>query len=102
MFELLGLTPGLAQLVTQSKDEPVQQLQTAVAQTVEKLVMAQQSLQTGLTFWGRSLLGEEELTGLRDRLGETKSFLESLQAYSTPGKLKNFRYDTQKITGASG
>ena len=99
MFELLGLTPGMAQLVTQGKDEPVQQLQTAVAQSVEKLALSQQSLQTNLTFWGRSLLGGEELTGLRERLGGTKTFLESLQAYSTPGKLKNFRHDAQEIAG---
>lgn len=99
MFELLGLTPGMAQLVTQGKDEPVQQLQTAVAQTVEKLVLSQQSLQAGLTFWGRSLLAEDELTALRERLAGTKTFLESLQAYSTPGKLKNFRHDAQEIAG---
>ena len=99
MFELLGLTPGMAQLVTQGKDEPVQQLQTAVAQTVEKLVLSQQSLQAGLTFWGRSLLAEDELTALRERLAGTKTFLESLQAYSTPGKLKNFRHDAQDIAG---
>lgn len=99
MFELLGLTPGMAQLVTQGKDEPVHQLQTAVAQTVEKLVLSQQSLQAGLTFWGRSLLGEDELATLRERLAGTKTFLESLQAYSTPGKLKNFRHDAQEIAG---
>ena len=32
LFELLGLTPGMAQLVTQGKDEPVQQLQKAVTE----------------------------------------------------------------------
>jgi len=92
-----GLVPGNAQLVTQGKDEPVQDLQKAVTQTVEKLVLAQQSLQTGLTFWGRSLLGEGEIKALRERLGDTKTFLESLHAYSTPGKLKNFRHDAQKV-----
>jgi hypothetical protein len=97
LFELLGLAPGNAQLVTQGKEEPVQDLQKAVTQTVEKLVLAQQSLQTGLTFWGRSLLGEEETKALRERLGATKTFLESLQAYSTPGKLKNFRHDAQEV-----
>jgi len=97
LFELLGLAPGNAQLVTQGKVEPVQDLQKAVSRTVEQLVLAQQSLQTGLTFWGRALLGEEETKSLRDRLGTTKTFLESLQAYSTPGKLKNFRHDVQEV-----
>ncbi|MFO7988805.1 MAG: DUF6079 family protein [Desulfotignum sp.] len=35
---------------------------------------------------------------LRSRLDETKRFLESLQAYSSPGKLKNFRYDVPEVT----
>jgi len=98
LFELLGLTPGMAQLVAQGKEEPVQQLQKAISESVEKLVVLQQSLQSGLLFWGRNLLAEEEAQKLRTRLDETKSFLESLQAYSSPGKLKNFRYDAQEVT----
>ena len=98
LFELLGLTPGMAQLVTQGKEEPVQQLQKAISQMVEKLVLLQQNLQSGLLFWGRNLLAEEEAQKLRTRLDETKTFLESLQAYTSPGKLKNFRYDAQEVT----
>ena len=98
LFELLGLTPGMAQLVTQGKDEPVQELQKAVTNAVERLVLVQQSLQTGLFFWGRSLLAEDEVKKLRAKLDETKTFLESLQAYTTPGKLKNFRYDAPEVT----
>ncbi len=98
MFNLLGLAPGLAQIVTQGKDSPVRELQAAVAQTVKRLTISQQRLQVGLTFWGRSLLGEDDLTVLRKKLTETKTFLESLQAYSNPGKLKNLRYDVQEIT----
>lgn len=87
----------MAQLVTQVKEEPVRQLQKAISESVEKLVLLQQSLQSGLLFWGRNLLAEEEAQKLRIRLDETKSFLESLQAYSSPGKLKNFRYDAQEV-----
>ncbi len=97
LFELLGLPPGMAQLVTQGKEEPVQQLQKAVSKSVEKLVVLQQSLQSGLIFWGRNLLAEEEAQKIRTRLDATKSFLESLQAYNSPGKLKNLRYDTQEV-----
>ena len=97
LFELLGLTPGMAQLITQGKEEPIQELQKAIAQVVERLVLAQHSLQNGLLLWGKSLLSEEELARLRDRLDQTKTFLESLQAYSSPGKLKNFRYDAQEV-----
>lgn len=97
VFELLGLTPGWAQLVTQGKEEPVQEMQKAISKTVEKLVLTLQQMQSGITFWGRSLLGEDEAKKIRLRLEDTKAFLESLQAYSTPGKLKNFHYDTQEV-----
>ena len=97
MFELMGLTPGKAQLLTQGKDDPVNDLQTAISKAVEKIVLIQQNLQNGLLFWGRNLLAEEEAQKLRTRLDETKTFLESLQAYTSPGKFKNFRYDTQEV-----
>ena len=98
LFELLDLTPGMAQLVTQGKEEPVQQLQKAITQTVENLVLIQQNLQSGMPFWGRNLLAEEEAQKLRTRLDDTKAFLESMQAYSSPGKLKNFRYDAGEVS----
>ena len=103
IFELLGLAPGMAQMaVEQGKDEPVQQLQKAISELVDKLVLLQQNIQNGLLFWGRNLLAEEEAQKLRTRLNETKTFLESLQAYTSPGKLKNFRYDTQEVIAYRG
>ena len=99
LFELLGLTPGLAQLVTQGKDEPVQELQKSVIQKVEMLVTVQQALQDGVSFWGRSVFTEQETTTHNERLAKSKEFLESLQAYNTPGKLKNFRYSADEVEG---
>ncbi|MGC9423807.1 DUF6079 family protein [Vibrio sp.] len=96
-FELLGLMPGMAQLVTQRKDEPVQQLQNSITQFLDKLVTQQQNLQRGLIFWEENLYSEKERQSLHIQLDKTKSFLESLQAFSSPGKLKNFRYDVKEI-----
>ena len=98
LFELLGLTPGMAQLVTQGKDEPVQELQKALVHVVERLVLAQHSMQSGLFYWGCSLLAEDEVKMLRTKLDETKAFLESLQAYTTTGKFKNFHYEASEVT----
>ena len=97
LFELLGLTPGMAQLITQGNDEPVQELQKSVRTTVDKLVQAQRKMQEGLLFWGRNVLSEENARALREKLDEFKDFLESLQAYNTPGKLKNFRYTIEQV-----
>ena len=98
LFELLRLPPGMAQLlVTQGKEDPVHQLQKTILELVEKLVLMQQKLQSGLLFWDRNLMTEDEVQDLRTHLDETKVFLESLQAYTSPGKLKNFRYDAQEV-----
>ena len=98
LFELLGLPPGMAQSVTQGDDTSVQQMQTNISKTVNHLVTAQQSLQNGMFFWGRNLLTDDEAQKLRARLDETKVFLESLQAFNSTGKLKNFRYDAQEVS----
>jgi len=101
LFETLGLTPGMAQLITQGKEEPVQELQKVVAQTVEKLVLVQQHLQDGFSFWGQRLVSDSELRTRNSQLETTKSFLESLQAYNTPGKFKNFRYGVDDVKSQS-
>jgi hypothetical protein len=97
LFELLGMTPGMAQLVTQGKDEPVQNLQQAVGRIVKRIVMTRQALREGLSFWGLDLLSGTDLASQAGGLDEAKDFFESLQAYSSPGKLKNFRYSASEV-----
>jgi len=97
LFELVGLTPGMAQLVTQGKTEPVQELQNKVIEKVERCVLAGQSLQDRLPFWGETLLSAAETEQGQARLNAAKTFLESLQAYNSPGKLKNFRHSVQDV-----
>lgn len=98
IFELLGLSAGQAQLVTQNNTEAVQSLQAAVQKTVEKLVLAQQQLLQGsLALWGQPVFDPTEQATYRTRLDEVKSFLERLQAYNAPGKLKNFQQDATDI-----
>ncbi len=97
VFETVGLTPGMARLVTQGKDAPVQELQKAVTSFVTRAVTAQQAIREGLHFWGSNLLDEQADLNLRNNLDTFKVFLESLQAYSSPGRLKNFRYDRYEV-----
>jgi hypothetical protein len=97
LFELLNLTPGMVQLVTQGDTVPVQELQKAVSRTVEKLVNIQQQVDAGLPVWRRNLFDDGQIENIHTRLSSTKEFLESLQAYTSPGKLKNFRYDKQEV-----
>lgn len=97
LFELFGLAPGMAQFVTMGNEEPVQELQKAVDTNLNRLVLAQQNIQAGLAFWGGSVLTEDEIHHLRSTLETTKDFLESLQGYTTPGRLKNLRYEVDDI-----
>lgn len=97
LFELLGLSPGMAQLVTQNQDEPVRNLQQAVEEMVRRIVMTQQTAQEGLSFWGLDLIAATGLTGQASELAEAKTFFDSLRAYSTPGKLKNFQYKASEV-----
>lgn len=97
LFELLGMTPGMAQLVTQGNDEPVQQLQTAVDKLVKRIVVTQQTIREGLTFWGQDMLASTELSEQAGGLEAAKLFCDSLQAYTSTGKLKNFRHSAQEI-----
>ena len=97
VFELLGLTPGMAQLVTQGENESVKALLKAVAFYVNRLVTAQQAIREGLHFWGKNLLDERADLNLSANLDSVKVFFESLQAYSSPGRLKNFRYDRHEV-----
>jgi hypothetical protein len=97
LFELLRLSKGMAQLVTQNKPEPVQELQKKAAETVERLVIAQQRLSEGLTFWGKPLFSEAEAVEEKVKLENAKKFLESLQPYNTAAKFKNLRYSIDEI-----
>ena len=97
LFELLGLSPGLAQLATQGSEEPVKQLQESVSGLVRRVLAVSTDMQTRLSFWGQSLLREEEVRDWRTRLEALKTFTESLAPYNTVGKLKNLRIGSDDI-----
>ncbi len=99
LFELMDLPPGMAMQVTQGDAVPVQQLHKVINERVEKLVRANQQIASGIPFWGQNLFTEPETEKLSALLAKAKEFLESLQAYNTPGKLKNFKYDAADIRG---
>ncbi len=97
LFELLGQSPGLAVQVTQNDSGAVVQLNTAINQKVEKLVGMRQELGSGIPFWGTRLYKDDEVSELSAQLDKLKQFLESLQAFNTPAKLKNFKYSEEEI-----
>jgi Family of unknown function (DUF6079) len=97
LFELLALSPGLAQLAAQGSEEPVKQLMEAVGGLVKRVLNVTTDMQNRLTFWGQPLLREEEIRDWRSRLDALKGFTESLSPYNTAGKLKNLRLGSDDI-----
>jgi hypothetical protein len=98
LFDLLSVPKGLI-VNPGTHDEAVQKLQVAVAQRLDKVVTAQAKLQDGLVFWGKPILSESEQNDTKQRLQKVKEFLESLQPFNSPGKLKNFPHTVSVIHG---
>jgi hypothetical protein len=99
LFELLGLTPGLAQMATQGSEEPVKQLMEAVTGLVKRILAVTTDMANRLSFWGAPLLRDEELRDWRGKLDALKSFTEALSPYNTVGKLKNLKIGADDIAG---
>ena len=98
LFSLVGLSPGMAQLVTLGQDEPVRSLQDAIQKYVLRIIETQQMLREGISFWGVDLRNIRDLAVRAENLADAKAFLESCQAYSSPGKFKNLRYSASDIS----
>lgn len=96
LFELLGLPEGLIRNEN-AHEEAVKQLRANANELTEKVVTVAQYVQTGLPCWGTELIPAEDREQQRQRLDALKSFLEGLQAFNTPGKLKNFSKSVPEI-----
>ncbi len=95
LFDLLGVPKGL--IVNPAKrDDAVTQLQAKVAEVVNKAVLAHAHV-ADMVLWGKPILSAQEQTDWRQRLGDLKRFLESLQAFNTVGKLKSFPLNVATI-----
>jgi hypothetical protein len=80
-----------------TRDEAIKELQIEVPRLLDRVVKAQQHAQDGVPFWNGTILSAQEQDFARKQLDAFKSFLESLQAFNTSGKLKNFKYDSAQI-----
>jgi len=97
MFELLRLPKGYALEVTRNKNEPVSEMLAAASSIVERILRVTQSVSDGVPFFGKPLLPPDQAARVKDSLTRTKEFLESLQRFTTPGKLKNFSDEPAEI-----
>ncbi|MDD2302439.1 MAG: DUF6079 family protein, partial [Eubacteriales bacterium] len=61
LFELLCMPSGYPQLIAKGDDTPVIQMLDRVGKIVKRIVMTQQTLREGLSFWGMDLLSGSDL-----------------------------------------
>ncbi len=98
LFELVSLPPGTARQITHGNDTAVQQLQERLTERVRRLAQKAHLAQGRFPFWGAHLLSEYEAQQMQDGLRNVKTFLESLQIFTTPGKMKNFRHSADDVS----
>ncbi len=94
---LLGMNEGLATSIQQGDESVVRSMGQTIEELVKALVQDQQVVKQRLMLWGNYVLSENEAILLSERLGKTKSFLEMLQRFNTPGKLKNFKESVEAV-----
>jgi hypothetical protein len=97
LFELLGLPTGLAQQAAKGEQEPVEKLVDTLPEFIRRALAASNDLQNRPSFWGQSLLRDEELHDWRTRIESFRTFLEGLTPYNTVGKLKNLRVTQEDV-----
>ena len=98
LFEMFGLAEGLIRNEN-THEEAVKQLRSKANELTERVVTVAQHVQSGLPCWSSELIPAEERDNQRQKLDDLKSFLEGLQAFNTPGKLKNFSKSVLEIQG---
>src|SRR5439155_17807896 len=98
LFELLGLAEGLIRNEN-THDEAVKQIRTTANELIEKVVTIAQHVQIGLPCWGSELIPAEDREHHQQKLADLKTFLEGLQAFNTPGRLKNFSKSVLETQG---
>jgi hypothetical protein len=97
LFELLQIAPGNVNLIIEGKEEPVRQMQDQLLQLTTRLAQAKKIVDEGLEFWGVNLIEKEEFKPLKEGIKATQEFLDSLQGFTSPGKLKNFRSTVEEV-----
>ncbi|MEA2034483.1 MAG: DUF6079 family protein [Euryarchaeota archaeon] len=98
LCELLDLAPGYGQMITQSDNNPVAEIQKKISERIEDIVTTKRSAERGITLWGEDLVFKSDLGRMCASLDDAKSFFESVQRYSTPGSFKNFKYNGSDIS----
>lgn len=95
LFDLFHMSHGLLQ--PDSQPVGVQTLQTKVQELLAKVVKLQHDLKDKIPTWELPLLSDEDLKKHQNSLQTINHFLQGLQVFDTPAKLKNFKKGIDEI-----
>ena len=98
LFELVGLQSGYVSLVTQGKDDPVRELQAKLDTLVRQIVVNQNNIRNGMDFMGVDLLAVCGYRNAGGDLNKAKDFLEHMQNFNAPAKLKQFKQSAEEVS----
>jgi len=96
LFSGLGLPEAWVD-DTSKHEFAVQQLQAVVLRELDSAVRLMESLREGLRYWRESILSPAEIQDWRGQLERYKTFLDSLQHLTTPGRLRNFNVGVAEV-----
>jgi hypothetical protein len=97
LLELLDMNEGLAISIQQGDDGIVREMGDKIEQKVKSLVTDSQAVKERLLLWGQHVLEDNEAELLTEKLTSAKKFLEEMQRFNTPGKLKNLKATPEDI-----
>ena len=95
LFDLFAISHGLLQ--PQSQTTGVAQLQVEVEKLLKEIIKLEQDIKSGIPTWDFPLLSETEIRENQQKLRKLNEFLQSLNVYNTPARLKNFKYSIADI-----
>lgn len=91
LYELFGLSPGLAQAAAKGDDAAVRTLQDAIQTVISGALTLATGLETSLSFWGTTVISPEQVQDGRLALDAVRKFAETHAVYNSPAKLRNLR-----------
>ncbi len=109
LLELLDLSTGMANSITQGSDDAVKQILKKANALISRLLSTENMFRDSLLFWDAPLIQDGQanilspkqsappLDSMRDSIKKTREFLETVVNYNTPGKFKNFTFEPMEI-----
>ncbi|MCD8511939.1 MAG: DUF6079 family protein [Bacillus sp. (in: Bacteria)] len=88
---------GRGYLQNNALDVAVAQLNKESREKLNEVVTVHHEMKDGIPTWEGPLYSPEKVSDLRATVNELKDFLEHLQIYDTPAKLKNFKYSVEDV-----